>query len=112
MPKPLAAGSLRHRIRIEAPTRTQDPLTGAMTTAWTLVAEVFAAIHPLSVSGIIAAQSVKSKIDTRIVIRYRPGMNPSMRLVGPDGTIYTPTGFLHDMDYGREYLTAPCSTVN
>ena len=110
--KPLAAGRLRHRIRIEAPSRTQDPDTGAMTTVWAEVATVAAAIEPLSANSFIAAQALKSKIDTRVVIRYRSGLNTTMRLVGSDGTIYTPRGFLHDMDSGRDYLVAPCSSVD
>lgn len=34
-----------------------------------------------------------------------------MRLVGPNGAIYTPAAFLPDADSGREYLTVPCSTI-
>lgn len=112
MPKPLAAGRLRHRIRIEAPSRTQDPDTGAMTETWAEVVTVAAAIEPLSANSFIAAQTLKSKVSVRIVIRYRPGLNTSMRLIGSDGTLYTPAAFLHDMDTGRDYLTVPCSTVN
>lgn len=109
MRKPLAAGRLRHRVRIEAPTRTQDPNTGALTTTWTTVDEVFAAIEPLSANDFIAAQTLKSKVSVRIVIRHRHGLNTTMRLIGQNGIIYTPAGFLHDMDTGREYLTVPCS---
>lgn len=110
MPKPLAAGRLRHRLRIEAPQITQDPDTGALTTTWATVAEhVPASIEPLSVKDLIAAQSVKSLVSVRIVIRYRPGMLPNMRLINEaDGTIYTPHAFLPDDNSGREYLTAPC----
>ncbi|WP_291986380.1 phage head closure protein [Candidatus Accumulibacter sp. ACC007] len=109
---PLEAGRLKHRIVIEAPTRTQNPATGEVTTTWSPVATVFASIEPLSVKDFIAANTQKSKLSTRIVIRYRSGLNTSMRLVGPDGTIYTPAGFLADAGTGREYLTVPCATTN
>lgn len=105
---PLEAGRLKHRVAIEAPTRTQNPMTGAVTTTWTNVVTVYASIEPLSAKDFIAAQMLKNRVDTRIVIRYRPGLNTTMRLVGTDGTIYTPAGFLHDIDTGREYLTVPC----
>ena len=107
--KPLSAGRLRHRIRIERPTLVQDAY-GAGTTTWETVAnDIYAAIEPLSANAFIAAQTLKSKISVRIVIRYRPGLNTSMRLIGADGTIYVPAGFLPDPDSGREYITIPAS---
>lgn len=112
MPKKnLPAGNLRHRVRIEAPVRTQDETTGEMTTTWQLVEEVAASIEPLSARDFVAAQMQKSTITVRIVIRYRSGLNTAMRLVRTDGTIYKPHGFLHDMDSGREYLTVPCEVL-
>ena len=110
--KALAAGRLRHRLRIESPTLTQDPTTGTTVTTWAEVASVFAAIEPLSAKDYIAAQTLHSKVSARLVIRYRSGLNTAMRLVSSDGTIYTPAGFLPDADSGREYLTIPCSTTS
>jgi SPP1 family predicted phage head-tail adaptor len=83
---------------------------GTLTTTWGQIDEVYAAIEPLSVRDFIAAQTQQSKISVRIVIRYRPGMTIDMRLIGPDGTIYKPLGFLTDGDSNREYLTVPCTT--
>jgi SPP1 family predicted phage head-tail adaptor len=110
MPK-LNAGRLRHRLRIEAPTHTQNATTGALVTAWYPVAEhVAAAIEPLSARDLIAAQSVKSQVTTRIVIRFRADLTPAMRLINEaTGTIYTPVGILPDPESGREYLTIPAS---
>lgn len=105
----MSAGKLRHRVRIETPSRVQDPETGAMTTTWTTLATVAAAIEPLSVNSFVAAQTLKSKVSVRIVIRYRAGMRHDMRLVGTDGTVYVPAGFLADPVTGKEYLTIPCS---
>lgn len=107
----LNAGRLRHHLRIEQPVLAQGE-TGTTSTTWTtFVDDVFASIEPLSVKDYIAAQSIKSKVSVRIVIRYRAGLKSNMRFVGTDGTIYTPQGFLADPDSGREYLTGPCTVV-
>jgi SPP1 family predicted phage head-tail adaptor len=110
MPKPLAAGRLRHWIDIEAPTQSQNPETGEISTTWAKVARnVPCAIEALSARDYIAAQSIKRGVSVRIIIRYRPGMKTDMRLIGSDGTTYTPIAFLPDANSGREYLTVPCS---
>lgn len=107
----LSAGRLRHRLRIQSPRLIQDALTGSTSTTWTDDATVYAAIEPLSVKDFIGAQTVKSQISVRIVIRYRPGMSAKMRFIADDGTVYKPLGFLADPVSGREYLTAPCAVV-
>lgn len=107
----LSAGRLRHRVRIERPTYTQDRDTGEMVKGWELVpgAEgVPAAIEPLSVREFMAAQQVQSEVSARIVIRRRPGIDATMRLVHR-GKIYNIHGVLPDADSGLEYLTLPCS---
>lgn len=107
----LNAGRLRHRVTIEAPQHTQDPQTGEIVTTWAPFAEnIAAAIEPVSVREFVAAQAVQSRIQVRIVIRHRGGLVAGMRIVGSDGTIYHPQGFLPDADSGREYFTIPCST--
>lgn len=107
----LKAGRLRHRLRIEAPTRTQNATTGSTTTTWTTVAEhIAAAIEPLSANALIQAQAVKSKVTVRLVIRYRAGLTADMRFIDEaTGVIYTPAGILPDAESGREYLTVPAS---
>lgn len=105
---PLAAGRLRHRITIQSPVTTQDD-NGNTSTTWTDVAtKIAAAIEPFSVREFIASQSMQSQITARIVIRYRPGLDASMRIVH-GSKIYNPQGWLADPDSGLEYLTAPCS---
>lgn len=112
----LAAGRLRHRVRIESYEYlldsngdvAQDEETGETSQAWALVAEVWAAIEPLSAREFIAAQATQSQISARIVIRHRSDLNAAMRIV--HGTkIYNPQGFLADKDVGVEYLTIPCT---
>ena len=105
----LKAGKLRHRITIEQPGLTQDPVTGEMIAGWTVFADkVPASVEPLSARDFIAAQSGQSEISARIVIRYRPGVLPTMRIIHR-GKVYGIKGVLPDADSGLEYLTIPVS---
>ena len=119
----LAAGKLRHRILIEQYIALldsngdvlQDPNTGETAMDWTPLAEVWAAIEPLSAREFIAAQATQSKISARITIRHREDLDASMRLIhmrsgGVRGTVYNPHGFLADPVSGLEYMTIPVST--
>ena len=84
----LAAGRLRHRVSIEQYLALldsngevlQDPDTGEVLMDWVALAEVWAAIEPLSTREFFAAQSVQSKVSARIIIRYRPDIDAAMRL--------------------------------
>jgi SPP1 family predicted phage head-tail adaptor len=109
----LPAGKLRHRVRLERPTYTQDTTTGEQVLTWTQVATVSAAIEPLSAREFIAGQAMQSNIDTRITIRHRDDVKASWRAVhmvnGVAGRIYNIHGPLPDKDSGREYDTLPCS---
>lgn len=103
------AGQLRHRVDIEQRTASQDATTGETTYAWAkLHKNVPAAIEPLSVREFIAARAGQSEVSARIVIRYRAGLDATMRIVH-GSKVYNPQGWLPDKDSGLEYLTAPCS---
>lgn len=105
----IEAGKLRHRVDFERRIDSQDPDTGEVRPIWVSVAKsVPAAIEPLSVREYIAAKSMQSEITTRIVVRYRPGLNAAMR-IKHGARIFNPQGFLADKDSGLEYLTIPCS---
>ena len=105
----IEAGKLRHRVDFERRADVQDPTTGEVTPAWaTVVSGVPAAIEDVSVREFIAGQALQSQVTTRIVIRYRSGLDASMR-IKHGSRIYNPQGFLADKDSGREYLTIPCS---
>lgn len=105
----MKAGRLRHRVDIEEQQYSQDPVTGEVTTTWVPVWwGVPAAIEPLSAREFIAAQAVQSQVTARIVIRFREGLTPTMRIVH-NGRVYNPAGWLPDPDSGRVYVTAPCS---
>ncbi|WP_420492557.1 phage head closure protein [Azorhizophilus paspali] len=105
----MAAGRLRHRVDIQARQQTQDPFTGEIIDNWvTIWPSVPAAVEPLSAREFIAAQAVQSEVSARITIRYRDGLDASMRIVHR-GKIYNPAGWLSDKESGLEYLSAPVS---
>ncbi len=83
-------------------------MTGEVTQQWVEVAKVWASIEPLSAREFIAASTVQSSISSRIVIRYRVGIVPTMRIVHMD-KIYNIEGVLADTGSGLEYLTLPVS---
>jgi SPP1 family predicted phage head-tail adaptor len=100
---------LRHRVTIQQRTNTRDATTGEDVLTWAdLYTNVAAAIEPLSVREFITSRSEHTQLTARIVIRYRSGLDSSVRIVH-GSTIYNPQGFLADPDSGIEYLTAPCS---
>lgn len=109
MPK-LNAGRLRHSLLVKKPVPTVDPSNGLTLMLWRQLPPVRAAIEPLSARDYVAAQQVKSQVNTRIVIRYRDDISPGCRLTDTSKNItYTVDGVLPDADSGREYLTLACS---
>lgn len=117
----IEAGRLRHRVRIEKLQYQLDSHgdvyqdeNGETRQDWVEVATVWAGVEPLSAREFMQSQATQSQITARIVIRYRDGLDASMRLVhvrtGRPDVVYNPAAFLSDVDSGLEYLTAPCST--
>lgn len=104
----ISAGKLRHRITIQRCVNSQDS-AGNIGSTWEDVAEVWAAVEPLSAREFIAAQAMLSKVIARITIRYRDDVRADMRIVH-GGDIYNIEGVLLDNDSGREYITLPVST--
>jgi SPP1 family predicted phage head-tail adaptor len=102
----MRAGKLRHRITFEALVLGQDPDTGEEVEAWAPIWEkVPASVEPLSARDLIAAQSGQSEATGRMVIRYRPGVLPTMRIIHR-GDVYNIQGpALPDPVSGLEYLT-------
>lgn len=103
----IKSGRLRHRITIQRQEQTgQDPNTGAIIYEWVTVATVWGRVEPLSAREFIQSQSTQSEVTARLTIRYRPGLNASMRFVHR-GTIYNPAGILPDAESGIEHITIP-----
>lgn len=102
----MQAGRLRQRITFQAPGLTQDPNTGEEIEGWTTVWEkVPASVGPLSARDLIAAQAGQSEASARMVIRYRAGVLPTMRILHR-GDVYNIQGPpMPDPVSGLEYLT-------
>ena len=99
-------GRLRHLVEIQRRELVQDPVTGEMLgQAWVLFAKVYSSIETLSTREFVEAQANQSEFTARIVIRYRPGVLDTMRVLHGN-TVYVIKGPpLTDKDSGRQYLT-------
>lgn len=111
----LAAGRLRHRIAIQEQVSVRDLSDGSYKPQWiTVFDKVPAAIEPLSVKELIAADAKQSEISLRIVIRYRKGIKASMRAIGLTepykDVLFNLAGPQQDKESGNEYITIPAST--
>lgn len=102
----MLAGKLRHRVDFQTLGEVQSPATGEMVPGWsTIWAKVPASVTPLSARDLIAAQAAQSEASARIMIRYRAGVLPTMRIIYR-GEVYDIKGpALTDPGSGLEYLT-------
>lgn len=69
---------LRHRLVLERPDYVSDEGGGA-SVAWLQVAELWAAIDPLSGGERVAAQRLSGHLSHRVTLRYRPDVTPEKR---------------------------------
>ena len=101
------AGKLRHWVDIQEPLESRDS-EGGVEVLWEIFARVPAAIEPLSAREFVAAQSVQSRVTTRITIRHLDGITAKMR-IEHGSKIYNIEGILADKESGLEYITMPVS---
>ncbi|HDS1729836.1 phage head closure protein [Pseudomonas sp. GD03817] len=103
----MQAGRLRHRIDIEEMTTPRDPVTGEYgepqwVARWS---KCPASVQDLSARDFIAAKSQQAEATGRMVIRYRTGVEPTMR-IRFRGEIYSIVGPpLADPKSGLDFLT-------
>jgi len=112
----LAAGKLRHRVVLQELQEVSDSSgnyqndQGEPNTEWVTLGTYWAAINPLSAREFIAAQSEQSKISARIVMRFNPVIDATMRLYhAAKGQYYNIEGVIADQDSGVEYITLAVS---
>jgi SPP1 family predicted phage head-tail adaptor len=107
----MKAGALRHRVTIQQfVTAYEDSDDEARAESWEDVTGLIPAeIAPLSGRELIAAAATQSKVATRIKIRYRPGIAPSMRVVHRE-IHYGIEAVLPDTKSGVRYLTLHCTS--
>jgi SPP1 family predicted phage head-tail adaptor len=103
------AGKLRQRVTVEALVVEIDS-DGQQVETWVdaFGALLSAEIMPVSGRELIAADAVQSKITTRIKMRHRPGLLPSMRVVHRE-RLYNIEAIVPDPESGIGWVTLQCS---
>lgn len=75
------AGKYRRRITIQRPIQVQDTTGGAVPSWVNVAVNVRAAIEPLSGREWFVAQQVQNDVTTQISFHWRPGIDPTMRIL-------------------------------
>ena len=104
----LPAGKLRHYVELQTPVEFVNT-EGERESTWAHVAYIWASIEPMSGKEFTAAQQMQSKITTRITIRRRADIDPTMRILYRN-QFFNIEGVLSDPVSGLEYQTLPCSS--
>lgn len=76
----MQAGTLRHRVTIQALSAQRDDHGGIVET-WVPVLSVWASVEPLRSQEIFRAQQVDARLTHRVTMRYQAGLTSAMRLV-------------------------------
>lgn len=71
-------GDLRHRVTLEAPLRTPDG-GGGSALVWVPVAELWAAIRPVSGGETVLAEQISGRVTHVILVRRHDAVEPAMR---------------------------------
>ena len=98
-------GALRHRVVLEAETRTPDGGGGAVL-AWAPVTEVWAAVRPLTGGESVVAEAVAGRVTHLVTIRFRSDVEPAMRF--RLGTRVLAIAAAFDLDERRRFLACHC----
>lgn len=96
-------GTLRHKITIQEPTESEDPVTGEIVTTWEDFAEVWAEVLPLVGREYWAAKTVNAETTGKIRIRYLADITPKMRIMLED-RIFNITGIVNVEEKNREMV--------
>lgn len=78
--KSMQIAKLRHRIVLQEHISSRDSF-GAELKTWSDKSKVWASIEPLSGKEYFAVQQVNAEVNTKITIRYRTGIKPTMRVL-------------------------------
>lgn len=98
----LRAGSLRHRITIEAPEVIDGPYREEI---WKVYREnVAAKVTFLSAKELVASGAELSEVKARIQVRYDKNINAKMRIKFRDD-LYEIEGVMPDNESGLQWLT-------
>lgn len=88
----MSTGNKDRRVDIQYRAVTQDPVYGTEVVTWTLLATVWADVEdtPPSRSEAVRTGLAVAINQSKVTIRYRPGIDSSMRLIisRPDPVVY------------------------
>lgn len=99
-------GKLRHVITFQQQKRGQDSFGAPFNTWEDVFTHVPACVEHLSAKDLIASSETHFRTTARIIINYRPGIDPAMRIIHRD-EIYHINGIIPDLVSGLNYLTIP-----
>lgn len=97
-------GHMRHKLILQNRVRAPDG-AGGYTESWMDVADkpvVYAAIQNLSATEVLRQRQLAAEAQYRVLIHYRDGVTPDMRLWSTE-RVYNIVGVL-DRDMRKEYL--------
>ena len=97
---------LNQRVRIERRVKTENS-RGEVTYTWETVATVWARAVPLRGRDYFAAAQMQDEVTTRFRIRYRTGLDSSMRVVWKGG-FYDIKGQPIEVDGERVWIDLMC----
>lgn len=76
----MRSGRLRHRVTIQYPV-TAKGATGEDVPTWTELAQIWAAVEPLTGREFLSRTAETAEITTRVVARDRSDVNSTMRVI-------------------------------
>lgn len=103
--RPFRIGALRHRVRLEAPSRAPSEGGGA-TVTWEPVATLWAEVAPLSGQEVFEAHALASVAKFEVRTRYRADVNPEMRFVVDERVLEILA--VRDIEGRRRWLSCLC----
>lgn len=106
----MRAGALTRLVTIQRPGTGVDELNQPIPDDWVCVCSTWANIKNLSGSESIRADATTSVVKTSIRIRYRKGLDASMRVVH-GCVVYAIKAVLPD-EVRREYVDLVCEVVS
>ena len=96
----MRAGKLRHSITVEQVSEVRDA-RGETTKTWSTFLTSRAGIYPLRGKEFFAAHQDNAEINTKIVLRYQPGITAEMRVLA-NGNYYDIQAVINVEERNRE----------
>lgn len=106
----VSAGTLRQRVTLYALISEQDESDGVVTENYVPVTDCWADVRMASGREYMYADTKQSGVVATVKIRFRPGIEPSMRL-SYKGRMLSVQAVLDDPESGNEWMTLACSDV-